>query len=92
MSKLNKKLTNWVDNELISLDQQKSILKYEDTHQEPSKVLFGFLILGFSIIGIGIISLIAANWTAIPNSIKLAADFLILLGVARFAYSKYINF
>lgn len=91
MSKLKNQLSNWVNNELITLDQQQSILKYEETHQGPSKVLFGFLILGFSIIGIGIISLIAANWVAIPSSIKIAADFILLLGVAKFAYSKRLN-
>ena len=87
MKNLKKKLSDWVTQGLISAEQQQTILKYEDNHEGPSKVLFGFLLLGFSIIGIGVISLIAANWVNIPNFIKLIGNFLVLGAVAYTAYN-----
>lgn len=89
MNKISRKLTEWTTHGLLTEEQKQSILKYEEESEGPSKVLFGFMILGFSIIGIGVISLIAANWKYIPDSMKLGGNFLLLIGVATFAFKKF---
>ena len=53
MNKISRKLTEWTTQGLLTEEQKQSILKYEEESEGPSKVLFGFMILGFSIIGIG---------------------------------------
>ncbi len=85
MSKLKRRLKEWVDNHLISEEQKIKILQFEEKRSSiirPQWILYGFVILGGSVIGIGIISLIASNWEAIPGSVKLVADLLFLVGIA----------
>lgn len=85
LSRLKRRLKEWVDNHLISEEQKIEILQFEEKRTRkirPQWVLYGFMILGGSVIGIGIISLIASNWEAIPGSVKLLVDLLVLVGVA----------
>lgn len=82
MSKLENNLKEWIALELISPDQAKRIHDHETTKPESSWILSGLLILGAVVIGIGVISLIAANWNQIPDSVKLAGDFLLLTALA----------
>lgn len=82
MARLEKQLNDWVSNNLISQDQAEGIRQFEAKAPGGSWVLYSFLILGTSIIGIGIISLIAANWDAIPDWVKLGVDFVLLIGLA----------
>lgn len=85
MGKLKHRLKEWVDNQLISEEQKIKILLFEEKRSSiirPQWILYGFLILGGSVIGIGIISLIASNWEAIPGSVKLVMDLLLLVGIA----------
>lgn len=78
MSKLEKGLKEWVDLGLIDSVQAQRIRDHEASKPESSWVLSGLLILGAVIVGIGVISLIAANWYLIPDSVKLGVDFLLL--------------
>lgn len=82
MSKLEKGLKEWVSKGFINQEQADRINAFESSKPENSWILSGLLILGAIIIGIGVISLIAANWYQIPNSIKLATDFILLSAVA----------
>lgn len=84
MAGIDKKLALWEQNGLITPDQVDEILAFEngDTSNPSNWWLYSLLILGSAIIGLGIISLIAANWAQIPDSVKLAADFLLLGCVA----------
>jgi uncharacterized membrane protein len=84
MAKLEKSLLRWVELGFIDQCQAKKIKDYEDAEPEGSWVLFGLLVLGVVIVGIGVISLIAANWDTIPDTIKLATDFALLLLLAAF--------
>lgn len=82
MAKLETALEEWVQNKIISPEQAKKIRDHEAARPEYSWVLSGVFALGVSIIGIGVISLIAANWTSIPNFAKIIGDFAILIVLA----------
>jgi uncharacterized membrane protein len=76
--KLAERLNRWQKSGLITEDQVKRILQYEHDSR-PSYALYGFLGLGSTAIFTGIISIIAFNWDQIPDSVKLVADFLLLI-------------
>jgi uncharacterized membrane protein len=80
------KLSQWEKAGLLQREQVAAILKFEEGLSENHWVLSGLMILGVLTIGIGVISLIAANWSEIPNAIKLTGNFLFLgvIGVAIF--------
>lgn len=84
MVNLNKKLDLWEEHELISAEQVDAILAFEseDKHEPSNWWLYSLLTLGAAIIGLGIISLIAANWALIPNTVKLGSAFLLLIVTA----------
>lgn len=87
-----KKLNQWLQAGLITPDQQASILAFEAEHPQRSNWwLYSFMILGTAIIGLGVISLIAANWANIPDSVKLGADFALLGLLAGGIYWQYPN-
>lgn len=87
---LAKKLTEWEKAGLVRQEQVAAIYQHEQNLPENHWVLSGLMILGVVIIGIGVISLIAANWSDIPNALKLAVDFLMLsaIGYAIFRSSR----
>ena len=70
------KLNQWLQAGLITPAQHANILSFEaEQRQHSNGWLYSFMILGAAIIGLGIISLIAANWANIPESVKLGANF-----------------
>lgn len=78
-----KKLIIWEKEGLISFDQRQKILAYEkSTVFFASKALLP-LIGAFSV-GLGIISLIAFNWHAIPDTVKWMGMFFLLTSTAIF--------
>lgn len=82
MSKLENDLKEWVNLGFIHQDQAIKIRDYDASKPESSWALSGLLALGAIIVGIGIVSLIAANWQQIPDSLKLTCDFLLLIALA----------
>ncbi len=86
MSKLDKKLTTWVEQKFITTEQATLIKDFEAHKNESPWIMTGLLILGALVVGIGIISIIAANWSAIPSTVKLCVDFLILSLLAGFTF------
>lgn len=92
MTLIEKKLQIWEQQGFITGDQYETILSFEQGEKQNNNWwLYSLLILGSAIIGLGIISLIAANWVQIPDSLKLGADFslLILLATAIFWYQSH---
>lgn len=86
MSRLDKKLIEWQSHGLLSGSQVSAILSYEDSLPKINWAQIGFLILGLGTIALGVISLIAYNWSEIPNSIKLTVGFALLFGIAIAVY------
>lgn len=80
-----KKLDNWETAGLISSKQKEAVLEYEKQHTRPA-FLYSMLFLGIFCIGLGIISVISSNWEAVPATVKLVADFLLLILSARGIY------
>ncbi|WP_020395782.1 DUF2157 domain-containing protein [Thiolinea disciformis] len=91
MAGIDKKLALWEQNGLITPDQVDEILAFEngDNASPNNWWLYSLLVLGSAIIGLGVISLIAANWANIPDSVKLAADFLLLGSTAAAIIWQY---
>lgn len=93
MKQLQGKLEAWLDAKLITPQQYQAILSYEaQTHNVSDNkpwLFYGLLVLGASIIGIGLISLIAANWSTIPDTFKLMFDFLCLVSLAVIIFRVY---
>ena len=83
MARHEKLLKQWVANQLITESQAEAIRKFEA--EKPSSLFFWFLALGVGVVGLGCISLIAANWKVIPDSLKLAIDFSILFATGWYA-------
>lgn len=81
MRKLEEKLKAWVAQGFIDENQAHRINVFESQGTHSNTYFSGALILGVVIVAIGMISLIAANWSEIPNSLKLVGDFLILAGL-----------
>lgn len=77
---LNDKTKKWVNNQLITKEQQTAILKHEDRQFLPF-VLMGMLWLGLFCIGLGLTSLVAAHWSFLPVWSKLSG-FVLLMGGA----------
>lgn len=88
MSRLDKKLALWQQNNLISNEQVKSIKDFENKNNK-SHLFYALLSLGIFIIALGIISLIAANWNNISDLYKLAAEFILLFGLSTGAFTAY---
>ena len=77
---LAKKTAVWVQHQLISAEQQKSILDFERTRSNKTFWNSAFIVAG-SLIGLGLCLLIAANWKVLPSAVKLIGDFTLLGGV-----------
>lgn len=86
MGRIEKKLNEWVKLGLITAEQSHSISAHESKKSGTSWVFYSFLLLGFLALGIGIISIIAANWSSIPSLVKIMIDFIILGVVASAIY------
>lgn len=94
MISVEKKLSNWLNQGLISREQFSAISAYEQSGDGKASGhwwLYSLLILGSSIIGLGIISLIAANWAVIPDGVKLGAAFSLLSVLAIAIFWQYGN-
>ncbi len=85
---LAKKIKRWQKIGLISYQQGRAIIAYEKRHAKPY-LLYGFMALALVCIGLGIVSIIAANWTAIPSVIKLISDFILLAAAGGATWMFY---
>ena len=82
---LAKKTENWVNEQIITREQQTKILAFETSHGNSTFWNVAMGIAG-SLIGLGVCLLVAANWKTIPDAMKLAGDFAMLGG---FFYAVY---
>ncbi len=76
-----KQLDKLVKAGIISGEQQKQILAYDDT-AGGGFVMRALNLLGIFTIGIGVISLVASNWEYIGDNLKLILMFALLCGAA----------
>ena len=71
---LARKLQKWVENDLISAEQSANIKEYETSHNGSLFLKLSFSIVGI-LIGWGICLIIAANWDALPNILRIVGAF-----------------
>ncbi len=91
MAKLNKQLDEWLNAELISAQQVSAINDYESSKPTRHWFLYGVLSVGVSVLAIGIISLIAANWSDISKTSKLLGDLFIMVVLALGIFKAYVE-
>ena len=82
---IEKRLNIWQSAGLISEEQAIKITQYENQNMKPY-LMYALVLLSVLFIGIGTISLIAANWDAIPPFVKLLVDFALLSSCAYGVY------
>lgn len=88
--KLKKKLEAWLEADLITPAQQQKIIAFENNQVKPA--LMGILLsLSAFCIGVGLISLIAANWNAISDPVKMVVMFLLLAGTGAAMFTAYLQ-
>ena len=73
------KLNVWVENKLISKEEEEKILAFEREHNNGFLAKTALVLAGL-FIGLGICLIVAANWDLLPAYVKLTADFA-LFGV-----------
>jgi len=97
MSKIEDHLKEWTSLNFISVDQADIIRQHEAKKPESAWVLRSFLALGVLVISIGVISLIASNWSQIPDWLKISCDFILLISIGAliiktFETEKFVFF
>jgi uncharacterized membrane protein len=87
---LEERLKIWAEHGLISNDQGRKILDFENSQVSRSWIIYGVAAIGVVAIAAGLISIIAANWAEITPTQKLTTYFLWqgLLGLAFYQQSE----
>jgi hypothetical protein len=78
-----RKLQAWVDAGLIDNEAAARIRTWEAQNSRPL-ALWAIVGLAVLAIGLGLISLIAANWDAIPGTVRLAIHFACIVGLGGY--------
>ncbi len=89
--KLKKSLSEWQGQGFVTHEQITNIIEYEDSKKKNSLILMGFLSLGVIVLAIGVISLVASNWSSIPDGIKITCDFLVLATLGIYIYRSNLK-
>jgi uncharacterized membrane protein len=80
LKNLDQYLNDWQSHALLTAEQATAIRQFEASRAKGSRLMLALTILAVLSIGLGIISLIAANWDAIPGWLKLSSYFALMLG------------
>lgn len=83
--KLTKKLEQWQQAGFIDAITADNISEYEKQSAKPI-ALWAFGGLGAFAIILGLVSIVASNWMAVSDEMKLAADLILCLGIAFAVY------
>lgn len=83
-----KKLTEWEQAGLITADQSRAIRTYEANQPNAAQFLWrhGLLGIGILIIAIGLVAIVASNWSAIPHSVKFVTHLIVNIGLAGYLF------
>ncbi len=79
---LERQLARWVSAGLITSEQAGSIRRHESEQSRPV-LLYAVSTLAGAAIAIGIVSVIAANWEAIPGRLKIALDLAVIAALSH---------
>ena len=76
-----RKLKAWQDAGLIDAETAARIRDWEQAHARPL-VLWAVIGIGALAVGLGLVSVVAANWDAIPGQVRLAIHFAVMAGLS----------
>jgi uncharacterized membrane protein len=77
---LDERLQRWVGAGLLTAEQAARIRAFESAPKRPT-LLYAIAGLGGLAIAVGIVSIVAANWGAIPGGVKIGIDLVLVAGV-----------
>ncbi|MEO1132901.1 MAG: DUF2157 domain-containing protein [Cyanobacteria bacterium J06639_1] len=81
---LDRSLNDWVNEGLIEVEQRDRLRSYYRLDELPaaatSKFAAVLLTIGGLLIGLGIVTFVAANWAAIPRSVRALGVLMLTLG------------
>lgn len=78
-----RKLRAWQEAGLIDEAAVASILAFEEQHERPLG-LWAAIGIGALAIGLGIVSIVAANWEAVPGAVRLSLHLALIAGLGGF--------
>jgi len=82
-----RKLKAWQQAGLIDASLADRIRAWEAKNSRPIGI-WALVSLGALAIGLGVVSVVAANWDAIPGEVRLALHFLAMAGLAAFLWTR----
>ena len=86
-------ISTWVDQQLISVDQARSICRLYgvdyDRIRSRSTAYRVPVVLGFLFIGLSLITVIGANWDTIPRGVRMAGLLVLTAGTHGLAMRQY---
>ena len=82
---LKNKLNKWVENKLISEEEQQKIMAFEKANNNGFFAKTALVFAGF-LIGLGVCLMVAANWDKLPTFVKFILDFALFGGFGFGAY------
>lgn len=80
--KLERKLAEWQEAGLIDAEAAARITAHEARAEKRPYLLYAVSGLGALSVAIGLVSIVASNWDAIPAGLKLGLDLALLIGLA----------
>jgi uncharacterized membrane protein len=83
---LDRQLARWQEAGLIDAATRTRIAAFEDAQRTPV-VRYALGVLGAGTVALGVVSVIASNWDAIPGRVKLGGDLLIGAALAAATYA-----
>lgn len=86
-SSLQRKLARWEEAGLIDAATRTRIETFEHADRKPIAT-YALGVLGAGTVALGIVSIIAANWDAIPGGVKLATDLALGAALAAATYAS----
>ena len=85
----------WVDRQLISVDQARAICRFYgvdyDAIRNRSTAYRVLVVLGFLFIGLSLITIIGANWDAIPRGVRMAGLLVLTAGTHGLAMRMHLS-
>ena len=86
-------VSTWVDQQMISADQARSICRLYDIDYDRirsrSTAYRVLVVLGYIFIGLSLITVIGANWDTIPRGVRMASLLVLTAGTHGFAMRQY---
>ena len=87
--------STWVDKQLITADQARAICRLYgvdyDAMRSRSTAYRVLVVLGFLFIGLSLITVIGANWDAIPRGVRMAGLLALTAGTHGLAMRKHLS-